>query len=1783
MVRLSKLFPTAVMALIALSLVLALAPLPEAVVVRTDITSTSSSALSFGIQRKIVYDGLKWWLFVWDGSYLAYYYSTDLSTWTRSGTVWSYAPYGRAGGADVRIFGSTVYVTQAYYGGNYYIYFVKGTISGTTITWGTIKLVVTSTGFIIGGGIGVGTDGKLWIVYNNADYIYASYSADGGSTWTSTAVGSTTTSTTTGGNIIVPMSSGKMMVIHKNSDNNLVFSIWGGSSWSTPTQIASGVANGWGYFSAVSNGDVVYLVFTDSSGNINFMKYSGTAWSSPTTIATTSATSHPVVEYDYASNTIYVFWVNSGTIYVTYSTDGGTTWTTRDVGNDSSITANDAVSGATQVYNGLAVLAYLTGTTSPYTVKLATYTAIQPILGAGKPTTLNVTTALAPGDAIAPHLYTWYFNGVNAYVKNSNFVWNVQQTGLTIGLVANSLKLGRNDWFAHVSSQTQYGYFILQHLTNTKSFVLGLRSTDTNENYVTGTNAKYSSGVFHSMFLTWNGTQFCWYVNGSLDKCQADTRSGKGMAFIGYRIGVGILYAQGYASQALFYTRPLSASEIYNAYTYNIINASGLVLFLDPTFYNGTHYLDLSGYGNHGVGYNYVSRIPDSRSWLYVVKGLHSDGYVHLRYFPIGSRVEVYDSGGSLVATYVISGTPNAVGLVADFPISLSAGTYTVKVYTYADYTIYQNAGTTRTTNVARYPLSSTVRLAVSVGGVQAIRYQVATDPNFNNVVQDVTVPTTLNYVDVILPSSYGTYYVRVSVQLADGSWTDWFNTYTLKVDALQGSITASKYRLDVSGDPSASYSLTYVTDNTPATAPNVCYNVTITSLLSNTYSEAWWRVDVYSGASASVEPPNPSYYTYKGTVRPLSTHSYFASSLYVQLIPTTYSWGYVLGSVADSDTPYWAKAVGGPSIYFALVYQSLVYLPQSGTYTFEVYSDDGVRLYVNGTLLIDGWNGVRWPASASTTLNAGWYNITVKMWQGSGATAFLLGLTLPNGTMVKPLRPVKGIQMVPPSGGTQVFPTTPFALLTNYLMSTASGSVPLSLGVVGTVNVTLTAVDGYGFTVRVSNSVVFDAVRLRNVTPTRQRFTVGEQASFSVDAVSTYDGTPLQVSATFNDTLVKTQVGRYGFRVISVSDSVYGLTKFYGNTTTSAIFDKIVVDSFTVTVAGNSVGNGTRVDYTLPLSITAVLKHAYDGTPLTGSNAVRVELAGVSASWNGNSWRATIPAPNAIVLRDYSVVTYAESVLGVKSVDSPIHRVIYDAIRVVTRLDQVHGAVTFMGSFMYDSSPVPSGRAYVRDAGAVVSLSVSGGLATYTYNPFRNGTVEFVNMSSGLVFSNPVKPGVVVVRSVSPDGLFAVTSNTTAVLKSYLRMEGLINAVAEAKGNVTLHHNGSLKPVVVFVNDNPAPYTYVDGVVFLEGLSSVVEAWYSVITNAQTFPGAAPVGAVYEIGFADNATIPNATLRVGLLVNGSVVTPFLYYGGFVYYGANITGLGYPLDVGLTWGCSNEVYEIDYMLGFMLGGSTYYRVGRHVFLDIFMACPNYLYPYLAVLGNSTGVVDKYGAVVSEILRYWSAGAFKVTIAGKIPAGSMVRYLVLNSPTNIVYAYSGIQIAPSSTTAPVTLVGFKGFTLSYSVAGVTISNVIVTKDEYPLEFPYGIALMVVADPSTRTVSIIQVAAIQPPIQVGVTTTAPGLYVPSLPAPSTPSWSIDFGAPSFIVLYGSMVAVAIVATRITGSIPRGIMMSAVAFGLVMTGMGVFTRNLTALATAMLAFIVASSIEIARRHAT
>jgi PA14 domain. len=264
-------------------------------------------------------------------------------------------------------------------------------------------------------------------------------------------------------------------------------------------------------------------------------------------------------------------------------------------------------------------------------------------------------------------------------------------------------------------------------------------------------------------------------------------------------------------------------------------------------------------------------------------------------------------------------------------------------------------------------------------------------------------------------------------------------------------------------------------------------------------------------------------------------------------------------------------------------VYQALVYLPLDGSYTFEVYGDKGFRLYVNGSLLIDRWSGAG-SVSVSTTLSAGWYNITVKYWQSSGSLRLILGVVLPDGTAVRPLRPIHGVQ-VKPVNTSCVAPPVPSGLsLVPFSppLTSASGELRLALGGVGLVNTTLFVRDyATGLVATVSDTRVWDAVYFAEIRTAHPRYTVGDTAVLNVTAYYAYDGQPFQGSFTLNDTLTKTAVGLYWYRVTGISDTLYGLTKFAGSTSFTVIFDKLVIDQYWAEALGRVLSNNSRVDYT--------------------------------------------------------------------------------------------------------------------------------------------------------------------------------------------------------------------------------------------------------------------------------------------------------------------------------------------------------------------------------------------------------------------------------------------------------------------------------------------------------------------------------------------------------------------------------------------------------------------------
>jgi hypothetical protein len=1480
---------------------------------------------------------------------------------------------------------------------------------------------------------------------------------------------------------------------------------------------------------------------------------------------------------DNASGLAFITYISSGSVY--YANYSAYSYT---LGQPTAVSSTGgAAYGPTAVMVGSNLLtAWLEYYSSGYTL-VKTAVADTLTLAVGIPATLTLTASIAPNDTIAPHLYTWYFNGRYQYVDTPLYIDSLASTGFTLEARAMSIIYmqvivynGRGVFEPAAFYWDNMTMLWWAGWNNGWSFTIKSMGSGYTVTYRTDLDTAWHSvaGVFN---LTAGAMSL--YVDGAL----RGTKTGIPQpVFNHYTMRIGYYnYWVGFISPAVVYSRPVYDSEVYNAYAYNILNATGLVLFLDATFYNGTTYLDLSGLGNNGVGYNNVSRVADTRQWLYLVKNLSQDGLVHFRFFPANTRIEIYDTNNNLVTSFIIAGAPNQAGLIEDYAVSLPAGNYTVKAYTYVDKTVNQNNGSTRYTYIARYSPGDAVRLALSTNALGSLRYQVYNQSSGGSLVADATVSTNLSYTDIQLPSSNATWAVQA---YAGAPAVYWSNQASLRTDYLIPTVATSKARADLSTDIVTSYAVTYTDGSTP---PAYYLNVssTVAGLGVYTPADVWWRVDVYRGATTSAEPPNPSYYTYLGTVYPISTHSYFTHRL--EVVPSGWDTGYVYLGGNQNDAPYWAKAVGCPATNFALVYTSMIYLPQTGNYTFTLISRDGSRLYINGTLVIDGWGGSG-TRSATVSLSQGWYNITVKYWK-SGVDPFLmLGVTLPNGTAVNPLVPAYGIQMKPPDQSYNATLPSPGLTLINVVLINVvfiqPAAIPnLSLGTVGQVNLTIRFYDpGAWFNPSAGPILLtWDQVVVKSFTPSQPRFTVGDTPSFNTTAVYAYDNTAFSGSFTLNDTSTKTSVGAYGYSITGVSDPNYGLTRFTGNTTTTVIFDKLVLSSYSLTVGNTTLANGTRVDYTSPVNVTAVLYHAYDGLPLNSSNAVSVQLAGVPATWNGSAWVATVQSPGRITAVLYSVVSYAKSTLGVRYVDSTVFKVIYDSVNAtLVGVDLAGNTVTLRLYYGYDGTPLSSGTVFLNDSGSIVSGSVSNGLITIGFNRFANGTVSFVNASdNALVFSNPANPGAMVYKWCN--GVFSILGTAPVSYMNSTILPGYVRLAYTASGNTSVLANTSLTPVLVLDNGVPISFSVINGVVVAYNVGSTITVYYSTPVQASTMPGAAPVGAVYEIGFVDN-NLTNYTVRIGVLVNGSYTVPVLYYNNATYYGSPVGGLSFPLDVALSWECNNGTPGVSYMLVYMLGNKTYYSFNRYVFNATLQACPAALYPYIYVSGNLTGVVDKYGGVISDMLRYAAMGVLKLSVAGPIPAGGLVKFITLSTPLQLVYNAGAVSVQPGSGSM-LTLVGFRGFLLSYSVAGVTVSNILITTNTYNLDFPAGIALVAIVDPSTLTISLVQVTPPTQP-QYFTTTSIPGIYIP---LPSTPPPVLQppstWGDPGFIVLYGAAVAVAIVAARMTGSLARGIVVAATAFGLVFLGIGVFTGNYTAVGIAVVAFVAAVAVEIARRQ--
>ncbi|HXI59794.1 MAG TPA: PA14 domain-containing protein, partial [Polyangia bacterium] len=187
---------------------------------------------------------------------------------------------------------------------------------------------------------------------------------------------------------------------------------------------------------------------------------------------------------------------------------------------------------------------------------------------------------------------------------------------------------------------------------------------------------------------------------------------------------------------------------------------------------------------------------------------------------------------------------------------------------------------------------------------------------------------------------------------------------------------------------------------------------------------------------------------------------------------------GYMVGLFADDTVNFTDMAATGTARVgryndFSVRFSGQVFADASQTYTFYTMSDDGVRLWVNGALLVDNWtyHGPTENAGAIYLAGGQWYDIKMEYMQGGSGGIAQLSWSAPTiGKAIVPSQKLRPAAAANPAGLTTEWfgDRTLSALKTSFVDSTVDmpDVTQYSLGRLGTAN---------DFSVRFSGQVLAD------------------------------------------------------------------------------------------------------------------------------------------------------------------------------------------------------------------------------------------------------------------------------------------------------------------------------------------------------------------------------------------------------------------------------------------------------------------------------------------------------------------------------------------------------------------------------------------------------------------------------------------------------------------------------------------------------------------------------------
>ena len=272
---------------------------------------------------------------------------------------------------------------------------------------------------------------------------------------------------------------------------------------------------------------------------------------------------------------------------------------------------------------------------------------------------------LSPGDTVAPHLYDLYaspgqyISYINPRTSATNSIaWQMDFKLVSTDDLSNSLIF-----------QPPESPRINAEASTHKVFVFYDNSTNIGL-LVTKPSIDMLDGAWHVVAAShYNGLLNAWYDGVQ----QASDIADNGDAELYSNVELGSYNINGYTVQIAYAIVWKSGADI-NGNVDTTAPLSDLLMLLDPTFYNGTSYIDLVS-GVAGTPYGGVQRVPAEKLWLWQVKQLSSDGKLHFRYFPPGTVIKAVDSNGNVVREWTIPSTDvNGAGLVEDYAVDIGTG-----------------------------------------------------------------------------------------------------------------------------------------------------------------------------------------------------------------------------------------------------------------------------------------------------------------------------------------------------------------------------------------------------------------------------------------------------------------------------------------------------------------------------------------------------------------------------------------------------------------------------------------------------------------------------------------------------------------------------------------------------------------------------------------------------------------------------------------------------------------------------------------------------------------------------------------------------------------------------------------------------------------------------------------------------------------------------------------------------------------------------------------------------